>query len=157
MGKSPVMSRELLRQKLEGNGKFPGLSDWQKKTVLLLRCQDITEAEFLERINALYEKSEDLYESLQPESMDKESYLVGKDYYELAARSVDHYLLGLERLLDWAESRDSRALDASVVQFEAGDALTPKVMMAYLDLQDTFIDSAKAVAKSAGLDLEGIG
>lgn len=151
------MSKEILREKFATLGTFPGLSEWFRKTVLKYRCKDITEEEFMEKVNSLHQRTEELYDNLQPEAMDEESYMVAREYYEVASRSVDHYLLGLERLLDWAETGDDKMMDAASLQFETGDALTPKVMMAYLDLQDNFIDSAKAVAKSAGLDVEGIG
>ncbi len=146
-----------MRQKLNQMGRLPGLSEWRHRTVLLLRCQDISKQQFLSKINTLYQKVEELFEQSLPESMDQETYLVAKDYYEASSQALDCYLAGLESLTEWAETGLDAHLEDSKVQFEKGDFHSKEVIALALEAQESFRDSEEAIMRSIGLNPEGIG
>lgn len=158
LGTPDRMSMDRLKQKLQAMGTIPGLSDWQKNLVLLRRCQDIDQKEFEARLQALYSRVEKLYEESLPESLDEETYLMSKEYYDCTADMLDHYLNGMDALYNWSESSNSRFLQVAAEEFERGDKLSAQVLVLSLEAEYAMIDTAKALLKSVGHDLsEGIG
>lgn len=152
------MSIELLKQKLQATGAIPGLSDWQKNLVLLRRCQDIDRTEFESRIQALHKHVEKLYEESLPESMDRETYLMCREYYDASAELLDIYLNGLEALLDWAETESAAHLKAAQKHFEAGDKLAAQVLILSFEAESAMLETGKALLNSLqSNNPEGIG
>jgi hypothetical protein len=151
------MSSESIRKKLAALGPLPGLSEWQRQSVLLLRCQDITKRQFLDGVRSLHQRAEELYQQSLPESMDEETYLVAKSYYDTASQGLECYLNGLEALLKWADTAQDAILNEARRHFEEGDRFSKEVISLGLDAQESFKDAEEAIMRSIGLDPEGIG
>ena len=151
------MSSDQLRKKLAEMGQVPGLTAWHKKGVLLLRCGDITKDFFLERVWNLRERVESLFENSLPESMEQETYLMAKEYYDKASEGLDCYLSGLDALIGWADSGNESLLEIAANHFLLGDRHSTDTYALQLDVQDSLRDAEDAVMRSVGLDPEGIG
>lgn len=150
------MSSDQIKNKLVEMGQIPGLTDWHKQGVRLLRCQDITKAQFVTKVHELREKIEDLFHASLPESMEQETYLIAKDYYDKASEGLDAYLSGLDALLGWADSGNEALLELAANHFLVGDRHSTDTYSLILDVQKDLREAEDAVMRSVGLDPEGI-
>jgi hypothetical protein len=137
-------------------GELPGLSPWHEKNVLLYRCRDLSKEQFLQTVNAMYVKIEELYLSSLPETMEEETYLLAKEYYDAAAKSLDCYLEGLEALKVWADTGAKADLDHSRLHFATGDKFSKDVLPLMFEAQESFAEAEIAVLRSQGIDPGGI-
>lgn len=128
--------------------KLPGLSEWHTRQVLLVRCQDITQEQFLQRVDGLFELVEQLFEQSLPESMEEETYLVAKEYYDTASDGLDCYLSGLEALRTWVNTNNSAVLEVAAQHFAKGDEYSKKVIPLAIEAQESFRQTDEALLKS---------
>ena len=135
---------------------MPGLLDWQKKTVLLLRCQDINKAEFLQRVQKLSTVVQQLLKDSLADNLDEETYLVAQDYYDAASPGLNSYAAGLKTLLDWAETQDPALLNLAKLHFTTGDEHTRRLIPIAVATQESFLDTTRALADSLASRAEGI-
>ena len=150
------MSSEIARQKLREMGPPPGLLAWQKKLVLLLRCQDITQEEFIQKVTQRHHDVDSLFQQSLPESMEPETYLSAKEYYDEASEGLDCYLSGLEALLDWVETGVDTFLETSKLCFARGDKHSEQVIILSFEAQESFKQTEEALIESMKLGPEGI-
>lgn len=144
------MSFETTREKLASVGNLPGLSRGLEENVLLLRCRDIDQFEFVKRTETIYRTLERLYEQALPESMDEDVYLVAKEYYDASREALDSYLRGLDALLEWAATGQGQFLDRAKAQVTRGDRLFQDVSILAFEAQDSFRQTDEAILKSLG-------
>lgn len=135
---------------------MPGLLNWQKETVLLLRCQDIDKSEFRHRVEKLHSLVKRLFDESQVENLDEEVYLLAKDYYNAASPGLGSYIAGLEALLTWSEVQDSKILNLATYHFTVGDEHTRKLIPIAVSTQKSFLETTKALADSLAARAEGI-
>jgi hypothetical protein len=151
------MSSESIREKINKIGRFPGLAEGLEQQVLLLRCRDIEEKEFLSRIELLRKKTEQLFENSLPEAMmDEETYLVAQEYYDKAAEGLDCYLNGLDTLIDWVHSGQDSLLEQARRHIARGDKTSEEVILLAFETQESFKETDEALMRSLGIDPEGI-
>lgn len=150
------MSSESIREKIAKIGQFPGLSEGLEKQILLLRCRDIETDEFLFRLEKVQRQAESLFESSLPESMEEETYLIAREYYDKAAEGLDYYLNGLQVAADWAVSGLDSLLEQARQYFAKGDKTTEEVILLAFETQENMREADEAIMRSLGIDPEGI-
>lgn len=150
------MKFESIREKLAKIGELPGLSEWQRKTVLLFRCRDIDKDEFVRRVQSLARKVAELLRESKSESMEDETYLAAQEYYDAARESLESFHSGLQCLQQWVELQDNFLLDQAKLHFAAGDRLAQEAVPLAFEAQESFRETDEEVMKSLGIDLEGI-
>ena len=149
------MDLEGFAKRMADAGPHPGLSPWHQKSILLYRCRDISEMQFRQRYIKLAEKFEELLEQALPETVETETYHMASGYYVAASRCLDSYLEGIEEVLYWADTGDTKALDASRRCFERADKEWNRTLEEALETEKQFKEIDEALMRSLGIEPAG--
>ena len=128
-------------------GPLPGLSDWCQRGALALRTGDITNRDFQDKLRALIDRIETMYDEAQPENMEPETYQIAKEYYDSLSSSLDYYLEGMELLLDWSTKGTNTTLNQAKVAFQEGDRITQETTVLAFKLHEEFQELDEALIK----------
>ena len=145
LGISEPMTGKSYQEVIAEVGPLPGLSDWCNRGALALRSGDISTPEFQKKLQALVERVEAMFDEAQPENMDAETYQVAQEYYESVSQTLDHYLEGMELMLEWSTSGNSSTLNKAKLAFQEGDDLAQQTTLIAFKLQDDFREMDEAI------------
>lgn len=137
-----------MRKFMAEHGPPPGLRPWLKETVVLLRCRDINQTQFRDRVMEKVTRAEALLDQAQPKNVDPEQYQLVGNYYPVVSQCLSQYLSGLDELLHWSETGGSAALERAEKHIETGDLMMQEVVVLICDLNEQFRETEEALIQA---------
>lgn len=137
-----------MRKFMAEHGPPPGLAPWLKDAVVLLRCRDISQDQFRERVLEKVSRAESLFSQAQPKNVDPEQYQLVGNYYPIVSQCLSQYMSGLDEILHWSETGDSRSLERAEKFIETGDRIMREVVVMICDLNQQFKETEEALIQA---------